>query len=273
MDLQTQMDVLSDHDINHIEMRGVNGKCVVEYSLEEVREIKEQLDERGFKISAVGSPLGKIDITDEFKPHFDLFLHTLDVAKILETNYIRMFSFWIPEGQHEKYRDEVMNRWQQFIDEVEGTDFILLHENEKEIYGDTPEHCLDLMETMDSDHLQAIFDPANFVQWDVETYPEAYNMLENYIEYLHIKDALYSDHSVVPAGNGDGKVKEILQELAQKGFDGYLSLEPHLGSFEGLSELEKDPKYKDLEDGGPKKFAMAAEALKSIIKEIGENWQ
>ncbi len=60
MDLKTQMDILEKHDIHYIEMRGVNGKSIVDYSLEEVKEIKKSLDERGFKISSIGSPIGKI---------------------------------------------------------------------------------------------------------------------------------------------------------------------------------------------------------------------
>ncbi|MFW6007090.1 MAG: sugar phosphate isomerase/epimerase family protein [Halanaerobiales bacterium] len=269
MDLTTQMEVLDQHDIKHIEMRGVNGKGVVEYPLEEVKEIKKQLDDNGFKISAVGSPLGKIEITDDFGPHLDLFKHTLDIARILETDYIRMFSFFIPEGDKpEKYRDEVMERWSQFIKVAEGSGITLLHENEKEIYGDTPERCLDLLETMDCDYFKAIFDPANFIQCDVVTYPDAYNLLEDYIEYLHIKDAVYSDKSVVPSGQGDGKIKEILTDLYNKDFEGFLSLEPHLGSFEGLGNLERDSDFADLPEGGPRKFAIASEALKSILNDI-----
>ncbi len=269
MDLKTQMDVLKKHNIDFIEMRGVNGKCIVEYSPEEVRDIKKQLDDRGFKISAIGSPLGKININDDFQPHLDLFKHTLEVAKILETEYIRMFSFFIPEGEKpEKYRSQVMERWHKFIETAKGSDLTLLHENEKEIYGDIPARCLDLIETMDSDNFRLIFDPANFVQCDVITYPDAYNLLEEHIEYLHIKDALYSDHSVVPAGSGDGKIKKILKDLYNQGFEGFLSLEPHLGTFAGLKELERDSDYQELPEGGPAKFAIAVEALKDILRKI-----
>ncbi|MFW6007148.1 MAG: sugar phosphate isomerase/epimerase family protein [Halanaerobiales bacterium] len=269
MDLKIQMEVLNQHNINYIEMRGVNGKGVVEYSLKEVEDIKKELDKNGFKISAIGSPLGKIEITDDFEPHLELFKHTLKIAEILETDYIRMFSFFIPEGDKpEEYRKEVMNRWNQFIEEAEGSGITLLHENEKEIYGDTPERCLDLLETMDCKYFKAIFDPANFIQCDVITYPNAYKILEEHIEYLHIKDAIYSDHSVVPSGQGDGKIKEILTDLYNKDFEGFLSLEPHLGSFEGLGNLERNSDFADLPDGGPRKFAIAAEALKDILNNI-----
>lgn len=269
MDLKTQMDVLDQHDIKYIEMRGVNGKGLVEYSLDEVKEIKKQLDARGFKLSSVGSPIGKINITDDFAPHFELFKHTVEITKIMECQYIRMFSFFIPKGQDPaQYRDEVMERWSQFIKAAEGTGLTLLHENEKDIYGDTAERCLDLLQTMNCDYFKAVFDPANFVQCDEETYPKAYDMLKDYVVYMHIKDALYSDHSVVPAGHGDGKVKEILTALYNRGFEGFLSLEPHLGKFQGLAALEQDLNVEDMPDGGPKLFAVATNALKKIIAEI-----
>ncbi len=268
-DLKTQMDVLEQHGINYIEMRGVNGKNLTQYSLDEVRDIKKQLDARGFKISAIGSPIGKIKITEDFAPHLELFRHTMEIARILETKYIRMFSFFIPHGEDPaKYRDEVMERWREFIKAAEGTGLILLHENEKEIYGDTAERCLDLLKTMNCSYLKAVFDPANFVQCNVKTYPSAFELLREYVVYMHIKDAVFSDGHVVPAGYGDGKVKEIIHQLYNEGYDGFLSLEPHLGKFVGFADLEPDSEINDMPDGGPKKFAMAVDALRKIINGI-----
>src|SRR5699024_7407257 len=120
----------------------------------------------------------------------DLFKHTLEIAKILETDYIRMFSFYIPEGEDPKdYRSEVLKRLKDLVDLAEKAGIVLLHENEKGIYGDTPERCLDIIEGIDSKFFRAIFDPANFVQVGVENYPYAFDMLKEYIEYMHIKDA------------------------------------------------------------------------------------
>ncbi|SDZ33669.1 Sugar phosphate isomerase/epimerase [Evansella caseinilytica] len=267
--LKTQMDVLEQHGIKHIEMRGVNGKQLVDYSLEEVKDIKRQLDERGFKLSAVGSPIGKVKITDGFGPHFELFKHTLEIAKIMECQYIRMFSFFIPEGEEPaKYRDEVINRWKEFIKAAEGKGVTLLHENEKGIYGDTPENCHDLLSTLNSDCVKGIFDFANFVQCDVKNYPDGFELLKDYIAYVHIKDAVYSDHHVVPAGEGDGKVKEILEELYDNGYKGFLSLEPHLSNFNGFAYLEHDSPGFHLPEGGARSFAIAVQALKKLLKQI-----
>lgn len=269
-DLTTQMDVLDTHGIRYIEMRGVNGKNLTEYTLDDVKEIKKQLDKRGFKLSSVGSPIGKIKITDDFAPHLELFRHTMEIAKIMETRYIRMFSFYIPKNESpENYRDEVMDRWSRFVKAAEGTGLILLHENEKGIYGDTPERCLDLLKTMNGPNIKAVFDPANFVQCDVEVFPKAYELLKDYTVYMHIKDAVYSDHHVVPSGYGDGKVKEVLTSLYQSGFEGFLSLEPHLGSFTGFAALEPSSPANKMPEGGPKQFAIAVEALKKILNVIG----
>ena len=268
-ELDIQMDVLKKFNMHYIEMRGVNGRPLVEYTISEVKKIRRQLDEKGFKISSIGSPIGKIKIIDDFEPHLELFKHTVEVANILESKYIRMFSFFMPKNEDPaKYRDEVMERWTRFIEAAKGAGLVLLHENEKDIYGDTPERCLDLLKTLNCTYLKAIFDPANFVQCDVETYPEAYEMLKDFIVYMHIKDALFKDRSVVPSGEGDGKVAEILKDLYKKGFDGFASLEPHLGSFTGLATLETDSKMADLPEGGPKKFGMAYNALDRILKEI-----
>ena len=267
--LTKQMDVLNRHGIKYIEMRGVNGKNLVEHTLEEAGEIKKQLDARGFRISAVGSPIGKIKITDPFEPHLELFRHTVKIAQILETEYIRMFSFFIPQGEDPaSFRDEVMKRWRAFIDTAEGTGLTLLHENEKGIYGDTAERCLDLLETMNCSYLKAVFDPANFVQCNVKTYPEAYQLLKGHVAYMHIKDALYADHSVVPSGYGDGRVKDILKELNSGGFEGFLSLEPHLADFKGFAGLEPGSPANRLPKDGPGQFAVAVEALLKILNEM-----
>lgn len=270
--LQVQMDVLEEYGINHIEMRGVNGRNITEHSLDEVREIKKQLDKRGFKISAVGSPIGKIKITDDFSPHLELFKRTVEIAKILESKYIRMFSFYIPRGEDPlKYREEVLKRWSAFVDIVKDTGIVLLHENEKEIYGDTAERCLDIITTMNCANVKATFDPANFVQMDKEAYPHSFNVLKDHIEYMHIKDAVFEDHRVVPAGEGDGRVEEIISQLYKNGYEGFLSLEPHLASFKGFNALELDAESKDLPEGGPKEFSIAYKALQKILNKIMTN--
>lgn len=268
--LEQQMDVLDKFSIRYIEMRGVNNRPLVEHSLDEVRQIKQRLDERGFKISSVGSPIGKILITDDFEPHLALFKHTLEIAKLLQAPFIRMFSFFIAEGDNaDNYHDEVVRRWQQFIRAAEPYDVVLLHENEKDIYGDTAERCLRLFNALNSPKVKAAFDPANFIQCGVKPFPQAFELLRQHIVYIHIKDALSANNQVVPAGQGEGEIAAMLQRLDAENYQGFLSLEPHLADFSGFSTLEKSTTATTPHAEGEAAFACATQALLGLLKSQG----
>lgn len=266
--LDEQIRVLKKLGMHYVEMRGANGKGLVEYPLDEVEKIKEQLDENDIHLSSVGSPIGKIPIKQDFEDHFKLFCHTVNIAHVMEVPYIRMFSFFMPEGEDpEKYHDEVFRRVGRMADYAEKHNVILLHENEKEIYGDVADRCRKLMEEFYSDHFKAVFDFANFVQCHQDT-KEAYEMLKPYIEYVHVKDAEWESGHVVPAGHGDGNVKEILKMLKKSGYEGFLSLEPHLADFAGFSALENGKSEKKEKLTGEEAFTLAHESLVKILGEI-----
>jgi sugar phosphate isomerase/epimerase len=249
--LDEQIRVLLEHDIHYLEFRNMDGKCIIDYPLLEVKTAYKKLSEAGIGVSAVGSPIGKIPITEAFAPHLERFKKTMEVAQALNTRYIRMFSFYMVEQGGAKAD---LSRWQQFIEAARSSGLTLLHENEKGIYGDIADRCLDLLDSLNCPYVKAIFDPANFVQCGEETYPRAFKMLRKHIAYMHIKDAHYKDGVEVPSGQGDGKLLEILQALARSGFEGFLSIEPHLnGRMPGT---------------GPELFGIAARALKEILKSV-----
>lgn len=262
--LSGQMEVLKKHGICHIEARGIDGKNIVEYTPEEAKELKKRLDDNGFSLSALGSPIGKIKITDPMEPEIERFKRLLEAAEVLDTKYIRIFSFYTDSP--EQYRDEVIDRMGQLVRVAEGAPVMLLHENEKGIYGDIPERCLDVLESINSPNLRATFDPANFVQCGVKPL-EAFDMLHLYVEYMHIKDALFADGRVTPAGFGEGQVEEILRRLYQAGWSGFTSLEPHLGDFIGYFELEEDAAEKK-EKSDENNFHLAYTAFDNIVKKI-----
>ena len=266
-DLSKQIQVLKKLDIHHVEMRGVNGKGLVEYSVSEAEEIKKQLTDSGIQLSSVGSPIGKIKITEDFTPHMELYKHTVEIAHEMETPYIRMFSFFMPENEsYDPYRGKVMDQMGQFVDYAKSNNIILLHENEKDIYGDMADRCQELMKEFYGEHFKAVFDFANFVQCKQDTLA-AYEMLKPYIAYIHIKDALWSDGSVVPAGYGDGNVEKILTMLKDSGYQGFLSLEPHLADFAGFSALEQSTVEKK-KLSGEESFTIACEALNKILERL-----
>ena len=267
MDLGKQMEVLKKLEIHHVEMRGVNGKGLVEHSMSEVKEIKKHLEEGGIRLSSVGSPIGKIQITDDFAPHMELYKHTVEIAHEMEVPFIRMFSFFMPENEsYSPYRGKVMDQLGQLADYAKANRVVLLHENEKDIYGDMADRCLEIMKEFYGEHFKAVFEFGNFVQCKQDTL-EAYEMLKPYIAYIHIKDALWSDASVVPAGMGDGHVEEILKMLKAGGYEGFLSLEPHLSDFAGFNALEQNSSQKK-KMSGEEAFTMAYESLRNILEKI-----
>ncbi|WP_300565759.1 sugar phosphate isomerase/epimerase [uncultured Acetatifactor sp.] len=280
-DVDTQFRVLNKLDIRYFEPRGIDGKNIAELSDGEVAALKEKMERCGIKASSIGSPIGKIRLDEDFQAHFEKFQRVVDIAERLEAGYIRMFSFYPPErpdsaagegdgAAHEwtaGEREEVICRLRRMTAYAGERDVVLLHENEKGIYGDTAERCADLMRELGCRHFQAVFDPANFVQCGQDT-KEAYEALRNFIAYVHVKDAREEDGNVVPAGAGDGNVGHILKGLLDSGYEGYLSLEPHLGSFSGLAGLELDDKMQNLPQGGEGTFTLAYRALEEILDKI-----
>ena len=229
-DLTTQIENLQKLDMHYMEMRGVDGNNLIYHTDDKVKEIKARLDEAGIALSALGSPLGKIGIEDSFEKHFEEFKRAVEIAHRMDTKNIRMFSFYIPEGKNAEYKGQVFERLGQFVDYAAANDAVLLHENEKGIYGEMAKECRELMDAFYGDHFKAIFDFANFVQAKQDTL-EAYELLKDFIAYIHVKDAMWENGEVVPAGQGDGQVAIILGFMEDKGFEGFLSLEPHLTNF------------------------------------------
>jgi len=265
-DIDTQFGVLRKLNMKYFEVRGVNGKNIAELTEKEVMALKEKMKEYGIRASSIGSPIGKVKLEEDFEIHFAQFKRVVEIAKMLETGYIRLFSFYHEGGEEwsEWERSQVLARMRQMIDYAAGQGMVLLHENEKEIYGDTVDRCADLMQELGCDHFRAVFDPANFVQCGQNTM-EAYERLKGYIAYVHVKDALLADGRVVPAGAGDGNVEYVLGRLFESGYKGFLSLEPHLGSFAGLEGLELDDKMSSLPQGGEGTFTLALRALESLL--------
>lgn len=263
-----QMQVIPALGMKFIEIRGVDGKNIADLTDEEVAAVKAKLDAAGVKISSIGSPIGKIDITDDFEPHLEKFRRVAAIAKALDTRYIRMFSFFMPEGSDPaQYRDEVLCRLKALIAEAEKQDLILLHENEKDIYGDVADRCADLMKELYGDHFKAVFDFANFVQCG-EDPVKAYELMRPYVAYIHIKDALKEGGDVVPPGQGDGHMAELLGKFKESGYEGFLSLEPHLTNFTGLGGLEKEVQERHTALTGEEAFTLAHDSLVSILETL-----
>lgn len=263
--VDNQITLLQELGISNVEFRSGDGNGIADYTIEQAEAMKLKLNQNGIQVSALGSPIGKIGIQDEFELHFEVFKHVCELAKIMGTNRIRMFSFYIPSNEDPAiYRDEVLRRMKMMVEYAAVQNLVLQHENEKGIYGDNAARCLDLMKEFYGSAFACTFDFANFVQCKQDTLA-AYEMLKPYISYIHVKDALWEDGMVVPAGVGDGHVAEIFEKLDRAGYQGVLSLEPHLADFAGLNGLEQSVKTRGRSDGATA-FCQAHSALLGLLE-------
>ena len=273
--LDVQLKVVKELGMEYICFRAADGKGVAEYTVDEVKEnILPRLNAAGVKVSSLGSPIGKIDIDDDAA--YEKQLQQLDtlcqICNLLDCKYIRMFSFWMLNKNPDEWKDEVLRKLRGFADIAAKYGVILIHENEKDIYGDIGSRCAGLLDELASPNFKAAFDFANFVQCGENT-EACWELLKEHVAYIHIKDAVSGKNENVVCATGDGKIPEILKKaIREDGYEGFLTLEPHLVLFATLQSLEvvdateviSENKAKDGAEG----YAMQYNALKGILSNI-----
>lgn len=259
-DLATQMDVCQAHGVRRIDVRAIDKVNVSKLTLAQVRQYRSQMDGRGFSVPCIGSPLGKIRMDEDFPAHLELLKHTCQVAHLFGTHRIRVFSFYASRGKRiAEQRAGVMERLAAMVRLAEQEDAVLLHENERDIYGASPEGVKDIFATIRGERLKGIFDPANFVAEGLRPFDQAWKAgLAELTDYFHIKDSRPGSPTCVPAGQGAGQIPELLADLKRRGWSGVMTLEPHMasgGQFAGFT--------------GPDLFAQAVAGLKRELDRAG----
>lgn len=265
--LAGQIDALQNFGIDHIELRFLDKKNIADLTAAEAVAAKAKLDDGGIQVSAIGSPLGKINLADDFSAHLETARRVFENANILNTARVRMFSFYLHPGKSRREcRNEVLDKLGALLELADRFNLQLCHENEAKIYGQDPEHCLDLLNSFQG-KLRCVFDMGNFVLDGCTPWPDGYELLKNYIEYFHIKDSLAAG-AIVPAGCGEAHIREILHAHKDEfRKDVLLSIEPHLQTFDGLNKLvgkqfENPYQFATKEDA----FAEAVRCTKALLK-------
>ncbi len=249
-----QLDCLEANGVRHVEFRSIHGTNVLDLSRDQHEAFRDLLRSRGFGLSAIGSPIGKIPITDPFGPHVERFHVALDLAEFYGTPNIRVFSYYIPkEDDPASHRDEVMRRMSEKAELALRRGITLVLENERGIFGDTAARVSDILETVRSPSLGHAFDPANYVEVG-QPIDEAWSLLRGRVVHFHVKDYSKALGRNVPAGEGDGQIPRLIAEAARSGYSGFCVLEPHLVVAEQSYGFT-----------GPDRFADAARALKEAM--------
>lgn len=247
-DLGEQLGLLRNLDIKHLELRGAWGKNVLQLDDDEVSRVQKLCSEHGVAVCCIGSPVGKSDITKPIEQELSNLARVFQVAEAVSTRMVRIFSFYPPNtvsnAQYDEYVEAATSRLAALTELAQRRGFTLLLENEREIVGDTPERCHAILGAIDSPQLRFLWDPANFVMVGVSRPTDrAWASLGSYVAHVHVKDATLANSSIRVAGEGDGQVGELLVKLQEGGYQGFLSLEPHLsvaghsGGFSGADGM------------------------------------
>lgn len=261
--LADQLAVLRTLNIGYLELRGVWGKNVLTLSDTEAERVKQECADQGITVSAIGSPIGKSPLADPIEKEVANLERIIAIGDIMGTQRVRIFSFYPPDmntnAHYDQYLDEAAARLARLAAVAQDAGVQLLLENEKHIVGDTILRCHTLLSLVNNPALVFAWDPANFVQvGETHATERGWPALSKYIGYVHIKDAIWADGSVRPAGQGDGQVGLLLTYLRAAGYQGFLALEPHLavaGHSSGFS--------------GPDGMKVAVEALRSLMHTHG----
>ena len=257
-DPTVQVAVLQALGANHIEVRSAWDTNVVEMSQAQLADLAALFTAKGIRVSAIASPIGKVDVGLPVEHEVERLGRAISAAETLGTSYIRIFSFHYGSRDVETVRGDVMTRMRALAKIAEEAGVILLHENEKDIFGDIPSRVLDIIETVNSPALRVAWDAANFVQVGVKPFDDAYSLLRPHLEYLQVKDASFADSTVRPAGEGDGQLQPTINALRDSGYSGFASLEPHLTGAFGLGGFS-----------GPAAFGVAARAFARVVAKAG----
>ncbi|WP_246320115.1 sugar phosphate isomerase/epimerase family protein [Paenibacillus qinlingensis] len=260
-DLEEQLDVLAQEGLAHLELRNVWGKNVLDLTEDELLSIRTILDQRGFTVSSIASPIGKYPVVDDFAPQIAAMQRAIHAAKTVGTPYIRIFSYHPPEnGDLDACREEVLLRMKQLTQLAEQNQVILILENDNNLYGSKDDRVLDILQHCNSIALRSAFDPGNFVMNNVKPMEEAYPKLHAYTDYIHVKDATREPKQFVPAGAGEGQIADLLLQLRERGYTGYLSVEPHLQHYLPYAS-------------NPKRVVSAVRALKDLLARAEMAWE
>lgn len=253
--------------LSHIELRFVDGVNVSAMSDAQLDYVKDLLDKNSIKVSAIGSPIGKIALSDDFEKHFELAERVFKIANRLDCKNIRVFSFYLDGRDRKECFNEVVEKLNRLLVLADAYGVVLCLENEAALYGESPEQIYEICSYFDG-KIRTVMDMGNYVLGGYQPYPLAYEMLKGYVEYFHVKDA-YKTGEIVPCGEGDACIEQILcaykKDYPNK--ETFVSSEPHLTDFVGLSNLANHQlKKKVTFESEAQAFTYAFNALEQIIK-------
>lgn len=237
--LDQQIEFCKKNKVAFLELRSINDKSIIDFDINVIKKIVKKFKSNGIKVSSLGTSIGKklYESRDEDEK---ILIKAIKIAKIFECSRLRIFSYFFCENRYQIYQ-WIKNM--SYIAQKENV--ILCIENEKNTNFQTIEDGLNLINLLGK-QAYFVFDPANFVQCG-ENALIAYQKLEEYISYIHLKDVNKKGINVL-LGDGIANIKSILKQYLKKDRENKgITLEPHLAKFEYLRSIDEIKNFKDIE--------------------------
>lgn len=257
-DIEGQINATRELGWNAIESRFVNGKNLHDLDEESFESVCRAIDGSGVHINAFGSAIGNWgkDVRDDFSITQGEIDRAIPRMKRLGAKFIRIMSYKVLD-QEDQLVEERVRRLRLIVESFLSENLIPVHENCMNYGGMSWRHTLDLVEAVPG--MKLVFDTANPVfnrdrskegePWQCPL--EFYHKVRAHIAYVHVKDCLTpcaengGKETYVYPGDGHGRVPEILRELKDSGYDGGISIEPHLAAVfhdaDSQNQTSEDP--------------------------------
>ncbi|MEM9110118.1 MAG: TIM barrel protein [Planctomycetota bacterium] len=264
-----QIAALTAANIDHVDLRSVDGINIVELPVDHAIKVKKMLDNAGIKVGMYGSPIGKTDIADDVAVELGRMDHLGEMLDVFGATNVRAFSFYNKDGlPRDEWKAKSLDKLGQLRDRAAALGLVLYHENETEVYGDHPDQIVELAELRDNS-FKLIYDFANYQRTGAEPWAN-WQRLKPMTDALHFKDQKKSgDH--VPIGKGDTMANEIMADAVATGWSGPCTLEPHLFMSDAVLATNVHGQGDTSLEGRSREelFQIAAENARALMSEAG----
>ena len=267
---------------SNIESRAIDGTNIHDLTDEEFDVVYGKLADAGVTINCFGSAIANWGkrIDEPFDSSVQETLRAIPRMKKLGTRLVRIMSFAVLEerGPEDQMEDERFRRVGELCRMLGDEGIQAVHENCMNYGGMGWNYTLRLVENVPG--LKLVFDTGNPVfskdRSKAQPYPEQsawdfYVHVREHVEYVHIKDGYRDSESgedvFTFAGEGKGDVRRIVTDLVKNGYDGGISMEPHMAVVfhDETVKNEDDVRYRNYVEYGQKFEALLEECRSAAL--------
>ena len=231
---------LREFKLPGIELRSFNGRAFKDLTRADIAEVAAASRAEGWRVVGCATPVFKCGLDDAaaIAAHREVFRRSLDVARELDCDLLRVFTFLrTPDPADPATRRRVVEHLQALLDLAAGSGIRLGVENEHSCLAATAEETAAVLAPLPADRIGAIWDPCNvlYVPGAAPPTPADLRLLAARIVHLHVKDARRLEApkpgeliaAGTPLGVGDVNWRAHFAVLRELGYAGLLSLETH----------------------------------------------